>query len=297
MTLVPTAVTDLEPRWVRQSRAIARPLVFAHRGGAGLAPENTLAAFERAHALGVDGFEFDVRLTRDREVVVIHDADVERTTAGHGRVSGMTTAEVMGLDAGYHFRGERTEGGGETFPFRGRGVRVPLLKDVLARFPDELLIIELKGQDTALVDRTLDVMRAAGALERVCFGGYSWRMLRHLRRREPGVCSSAAREETRWALYRSWVRLPWRRVGYQAFQVPEMAGTTRVVSETFVRAAHAGGLLVQVWTVNEEPAMRRLLGWGVDGLITDVPDVALRVRDEIAGRGGGALAVPLGDRR
>ena len=96
------------------------------------------------------------------------------------------------------------------------------------------------------------------------------------------VCSSASREETRWSLYRSWVRFPWPWRPYDAFQVPEVSRGTRVVSPEFIRAAHARDLLVQVWTVNDEPSMQRLLSWGVDGLISDRPDLALRVRDAFA---------------
>jgi glycerophosphoryl diester phosphodiesterase len=261
-------------------------LVFAHRGGALLAPENTLAAFTRAHALGVDGFELDVRLSRDGEVMVIHDADVDRTTNGSGKVSAMTAAELRALDAGSRFKGSRGEG----------DTRIPLLRDILARFPQEMLIIELKGANPALPPRAFEVVREAGALERVCFGGFQRHMLIGVRRcgrrvtsvrpsersEVPLVCSSASREETRWSLYRSWVRMPWPWRPYDAFQVPEISRRTRVVSPEFVRAAHARGLLVQVWTVNEEPQMQRLLSWGVDGLISDRPDLALRVRDAFA---------------
>ena len=261
-------------------------MVFAHRGGAKIGPENTLAAFERAHALGVDGFELDVRLSRDGEVVVIHDADVDRTTNGSGKVSAMTAAELRMLDAGCRFKDSPVEG----------DTRIPLLRDILARFPEEMLIIELKGANPALPPRAFEIVREAGALNRVCFGGFQRHMLIGVRRcgrrvtsdrRQdqqdvPVVCSSASREETRWSLYRSWVHMPWPWRPYDAFQVPEISKRTRVVSPEFVRAAHARGLLVQVWTVNEEPQMQRLLSWGVDGLISDRPDLALRVRDAFA---------------
>jgi glycerophosphoryl diester phosphodiesterase len=243
-----------------------------------------MAAFTRAHALGVDGIELDVRLSRDGEVVVIHDADVDRTTDGRGRVSSFTAAELSRMNAGFHFQLNGA------YPFRAGGgaeMGVSLLRDVLARFPDELLIIELKGIDTELAARTVAIVREAGSLGRVCFGGFSGITMRAARRADAMVCSSAAREETRWALYRSWalavgVRLPWPWIRYQAFQVPEVSRMRRVVSPRFIRAAHAADLLVQVWTVNAEADMRRLLEWGVDALISDRPDAALRVRDAFA---------------
>jgi glycerophosphoryl diester phosphodiesterase len=275
-----------EHPWIQRARAAGRPLVFAHRGGARIGPENTLAAFERAHALGVDGFELDVRLSRDGEVMVIHDADVDRTTNGSGKVSAMTAAELRALDAGCRFKDSQDIAApdGDT--------RIPLLRDVLARFPGEMLIIELKGANPALPPRAFEIVREAGALHRVCFGGFQRHMLIGVRRcgrrvtsdhtGTQVVCTSASREETRWSLYRSWVRMPWPWRPYDAFQVPEISRRTRVVSPEFVRAAHARGLLVQVWTVNDEPAMQRLLSWGVDGLISDRPDLALRVRDGFA---------------
>jgi glycerophosphoryl diester phosphodiesterase len=266
--------TETEHAWVRRARPAGRPLIFAHRGGSGLAPENTWPAFEQAHGLGVDGFELDVHMSRDGEVVVIHDADLRRTTDWHGAVSAKTADELMLADAGYRFQSPEAP---DSFPFRDRGVRIPRLRDLLVAFRDELLIIELKGTDRLVAERTLAVVRETDALDRVCFGGFSWRMLRALRRLEPRACSSASREETRWSLYGSWLRLTpsWARgLGVRAFQVPEMAGSTRVVSPRFLEAAHAADLLVQVWTVNEEADMRRLAAWGVDGLITDRPDRA-----------------------
>ncbi len=278
---------ETEHAWVRRARAVGRPLVFAHRGGAGLAPENTWPAFEHAHALGVDGFELDVRLSRDGEVVVIHDPDLGRTTNAQGRVSALSYDELSRADAGYRFSIE------DTFPFRGRGVRIPKLRDLLVAFRDELFIIEVKD---ALVNASLlELIHAADAFERVCVGGFSTRTMWALRksaraRRYPEICTSASREETRWSLYASWVHSPlfwlgdhkrfWREltwVDYQAFQVPEMAGRTRVVSPQFLKTAHDAGLLVQVWTVNEEADMRRLIDMGVDGLITDRPDLARQV--------------------
>jgi glycerophosphoryl diester phosphodiesterase len=111
----------------------------------------------------------------------------------------------------------------------------------------------------------------------VCLGAFGRRVLREARAIEPAIATSAAGEEVRWALYRSWVRWPAPRVGYSGFQVPEMAGWTRVVSPRFIDAAHRAGLAVQVWTVDTEADARRLLDWGVDGLITDRPDVVAPV--------------------
>jgi glycerophosphoryl diester phosphodiesterase len=98
-------------------------------------------------------------------------------------------------------------------------------------------------------------------------------VLRAARRLAPAIATSASREEVRWALYRSWCRWPVSGVGYAGYQIPEQAGRTRVVSPRFVEYAHDAGLGVQVWTVDAEADARRLTAWGVDGLITDRPDV------------------------
>src|SRR5262249_28740370 len=120
---------------------------------------------------------------------------------------------------------------------------------------------------------TVDVVRSADAVDRVCLGSAAGYVLRAARRMAPCLATSASREEVRWALYRSWCRWPQTRVAYEGFQVPERAGTTRVVSPRFVERAHLAGHGVQVWTVNAEADAERLLEWGVDGLITDQPDL------------------------
>ena len=240
--------------------------MFAHRGGAALRPENTLLAFDHGLSLGADGLELDVHLSRDGVVVVHHDTTLDRTTSGRGPLAGLTAAELARLDAGYHFDG-----------FRGAAGGVPALRDVLRRYPAALLIIELKVDDPLLAYKTVDEVRAAGALDRVAVGSFGTRVLRAARRYEPRILSGASREETRLALYRSWIRWPVRRPPNDAFQVPEVSGATRVVSRRFIEYAHATGVAVQVWTVNETADMERLLDWGVDGLISDRPDRAVEV--------------------
>jgi glycerophosphoryl diester phosphodiesterase len=241
-------------------------LVFAHRGGAALRPENTLLAFDHGLSVGADGLEFDVRLSRDGVVVVHHDATLDRTTNGSGAVAGHTADELSRLDAGFHVPA-----------FRGLAGGVPRLDEVLRRYSDARCIIELKLNDPELAYRTVDAVRAAGAVDRVALGSFGTRVLRAAREYEPRIPTGASREETRLALYRSWVRWPVRRPSYREFQVPEMAGSTRVVTERFVRHAHEARVKVLVWTVDDEGDMRRLLDWGVDAIISDRPDVAVQI--------------------
>ena len=179
-----------EHPWVtRARRAGDRLTVFAHRGGAGLAPENTRGAFRQAAALGVDGCELDVRLSKDGEVVVIHDATLDRTTDADGPVSALTAAELGRVDAGFRFGAEAG------FPWRGRGEGVPRLADVLADHPALPFIIEVKGDDPAVARAAAAVVARAGALDRVCFGGFADVTLAAVRAAQPAACTSAATEE------------------------------------------------------------------------------------------------------
>ena len=264
--------------------SLAKPQVFAHRGGAALRPENTLLAFDHGLILGADGLEFDVHLSRDGVVVVHHDPTLERTTNGRGPIVALTADELARLDAGYHFgppspadRVPASARQAALHPFRGLAGGVPTLRQVLERYRSAWLIIELKVNDPVLAYRTIDEVRAAGAIERVALGSFGTRVLRAARACEPRLLTGASREETRLALYRSKIRWPVRNPPNDAFQVPELSGSTRVVSPRFVRDAHQRGVAVQVWTVNEADDMRRLLDWGVDGLISDRPDVAVEV--------------------
>lgn len=248
-----------------------RRLVYAHRGGAALAPENTIAAFDNGLALGADGLEFDVRLSRDGVPVVHHDPTLERTTSGQGYVAAFSADELASVDAGHHF----TRDG--AFPFRGQGIGVPRLDDVLRRYPGIPLIVEMKGDSVALAEAVVDVVRKADALDRAVLASFKTRTLMAARRAAPGVRTGATTFEARSALFRAWCGLPLGRPAYAGLQLPEKSGWMRVVSPRFVRAVARAGLPVSVWVVDDEADMRRLLGWGVTGLITDRPDTAIAV--------------------
>ena len=259
--------------------SLETPLVFAHRGGSRLRPENTIAAFDNGLACGADGLEFDVRLSSDGVVMVHHDETVDRTTNGSGPLSAQTADALAQLDAGWHF----TDIDGQAW--RGRGCTIPRLHDVLARYQDIPIIMELKGRDPEVARQAVALTRAAGAIGRVCFAGFEDAVVRTARAEGADIVSSAAREEIRWFLYRSWAACAPRRTVFQAFQVPEMAGRLRVVSRRLVRAATRAGVPVAVWTVDDPAAMTRLLDWGVRGLISDRPDLAARaVRQWCAAR-------------
>jgi glycerophosphoryl diester phosphodiesterase len=251
-----------------------RPLVIAHRGGAGLWPENTLYAFERAVALGIDVMETDVRATADGELVVLHDELVDRTTDGSGPVSAMTLAELKRLDAAYRFSTD----GGRSFPLRGTGVTVPTLREVFEALPRMRLNIEPKQGAPSLAVPLCRLIREHDMTERVMVASFSGATLQEFRRECPEVATSAATGEVAHflALQEAGLASSYSPV-MQALQVPERSGVLRVLTRDFVEAAHGRNLRVHVWTINDEAEMRRLILMDVDGIMTDYPDRLLKV--------------------
>jgi glycerophosphoryl diester phosphodiesterase len=246
------------------------PVNFAHRGGSARAPENTLEAFRLAVEAGASGLELDVHVTRDGEVVVIHDATVDRTTDGSGAVAAMTLEEIRRLDAGYGFSSD----GGRTFPYRGRGLRVPTLAEVYADFPDARVNADIKEESPGAEEAVLRVIRGAGAEGRTLIASTDHPVILRFRRVSEGrVATAASRREIAVFYFLSRLRLEALvRPRYAALQVPvEHLGIT-LVTPRFVAAAHSRGVRVDVWTINEVAEMRRLLDLGVDMLMTDRPE-------------------------
>ena len=211
--------------WRALSRVVFQrnsPLVFAHRGGCALGPENTCAAFQAGLAAGADGLELDVHLSADGIPVVIHDPTLDRTTDASGPVARRTAAELAGVDAAYRFAAEGA------FPFRGQGEGVPTLRDVLRRFRDVPLIVEMKVDSPEMGAAVARDVRSAGAVERVCAAGAGTRSTAAAREALPEMASSASKPEVRFACYRSWARWPVHRVAYGGYQVPN----GRIITES-----------------------------------------------------------------
>ncbi len=199
-----------------------------------------------------------MHLSHDGRVVVFHDHDLGRLTDGAGKVFDHDWAELRRLDAAYGF------GAADGFPHRGTGVTIPLLEEVAATFPDCLFNIDLK--QAAIAEPVAAEIVRTGLEERVLIGSFHDRRIRAFRRAAPDVATSAGPIEVAAFLL--------RRGGHaDAYQVPEKAGGWRIVSSRFVRRAHEAGKQVHVWTVDDKPTMRRLLDLGVDGIVTDRPDL------------------------
>jgi glycerophosphoryl diester phosphodiesterase len=264
------------------------PLLIAHRGGAGLAPENTLAAFEDAAAIWCcDMIELDVRASHDGHCVVIHDATVDRTTDGAGAVSEKTLVELQALDAGYRFSPDN----GATHPFRGRGVRIPTIDEVLGSLPTMRFTVEVKTG--AAQAGLFAAIRRHDARDRVIIAGMH-DCDRDMFSGYRGAVSASTEELKRFYVrYRAGVGR-WLPPRADVVQVPEEWGGRRIVTKRLVRALGARGIPVHVWTVNDVTAMHRLLDAGVEGIVTDRPDALGALLHERVGR---PLAPGLATRR
>ncbi len=246
-----------------------RPIAFAHRGGAALWPENTLEAFRGALALGYRYIETDVHLTRDGEVVVFHDATLDRTTDGHGPVAAHTLDEIHRLDAGHRFARDGVH------PFRGLGLGVPTLAEAFALSPELRLNVELKPHDDRVARVLWDLIERLGVHDRILVASGDARIGRAFRRIARGrVATSAGTSEILafWLAARAgaWRAVP---VSYDALQVPIHHHGVRVLDARFVRAAHARGLHVHAWTIDSPRVAAHLVELGVDGIMTDRPDL------------------------
>lgn len=247
-----------------------KPLILGHRGASAYAPENTLAAFRLALEQGADGFELDVALSADEVVVVIHDDTVDRTTDGHGRVDALTLAQLQQLDASDP----------EKFGTQFKGERLPTLDEVFRNFGASapLINVELK-QDTSpgrqLAAEVVALIREHGLEQRVLLSSFYYDNLRRVKRLAPQLPVGllyAPDEPLR--MLRAWF-LPTVRAEAHHPHASLVNGLT-------LRWWHWRGCCVNVWTVNTEPALRRMMQLGVDGVTTNYPDAAVRTRRELA---------------
>jgi glycerophosphoryl diester phosphodiesterase len=240
----------------------ARPLV-AHRGASAEAPENTLPAFQRAADLGVDAFELDVRLTADGEVVVHHDAMLERTTDLTGPLSALTLAQLHTTDAGYQFSTDD----GATHPFRGRRVLVPTLDEVLTAFPTMPVLVELK--EVGGQERVRDVILRHGAAGRCLLASEHHDALDCFR--DGRFLVGASRKDILRLLVGSVTRARPRKVAYHALSVPHRHHFVPVATRRFMADAHGLGVPVHVWTVDDPAEAGTLRSRGANGILTNDP--------------------------
>lgn len=252
------------------------PVVVAHRGSRYLWPENTMVAFEGAVAAGATHIETDLRMTSDGVVMCLHDAMVDRTTNGSGPVAAKTYRELSNLDAGYGHRGL------DGYTHRDTGVRVPSLSELASCFPDVELVLDIKS--ASVLPGLLGVFAAHDLYDRTVVGSFRDRWLDDLHRMSGGrIRTSTGTRRTRdWIIASRSGRRPASTASFLA--VPTHFRGVTVVDDRLVSSARSHGVPVYVWTVNRPEEMRRLAGIGVEGLITDRPDLAVAVAaEEMAG--------------
>lgn len=262
----------------------------AHRGASREFPENTLEAFRRAREI-LPGclLETDVRQTGDGGIVIIHDEFLDAGTNGAGRVRDWSTADVLSLDAGYNISFD----GGATYPFRGAGHRVPLLSEALSAFPGARFSIDIKDRDTGAAREAVMIIAKHRASGRVVIGSFYDDIIRYVRKNFPHIITAYSRNETLRLLAAQMLGMPVRRRRGDALLVPEVIGggsyeseggrpgrTFRVVTRRLITAAHRRGIPVLAWTINRPGNMRRLIDWGIDGIVTDRIDLLKEVMVE-----------------
>ena len=264
----------LAPGGADRTRRTVRPLVVAHRGGAGLAPENSLAVFRRALDLGVDAIEFDVRLSRDGHPVVIHDATVDRTMEGRGRVSALPLAALQALRA----RGGNAGG-------------VPALREILALARGRARIfIEVKTDDgephRAIAEKVLGAAQAAGAEAAITFVSFDLLCLRRLRELQPAVPLGLL---VSWAFFRAHGRSAVDHLLDEArcLRVEGVGVHHELMTTELLGTLREAGLAADVWTVNDQAAMRRFSLLGVAAITTDRPDLLQQVLAELPAEASG----------
>ena len=252
------------------------PLVIAHQGGDGLWPGDTMFAFEHAAELGVDVLEMDLHITKEGVLVINHDETVDRTTDSTGEIEAMNLDEIKALDAGYDWSNDN----GNTFPYRGMGITIPTLEEVFEAFPGYHMTIEIKTTERSMAMPFCELIRAYDMQDKVLVASFLDERMEEFREVCPEVATSSARQETTIFVLLSKAFLGrLYSPSFNALQVPEESSGITVMTTQFVRAAHERNLRVEPWTIDDPKQMKQYIEWGVDGIITDRPDLMLEILD------------------
>ena len=262
-------------------RNIQRPLVIAHQGGDGVWPGDTMVAFENAVKIGADVLEMDAHITSDGQIVLMHDEKVDRTTDGTGLIEDMTLDQLQQLDAAYKWSND----GGKTFPYRGQGIQVPTLEALFLKFPEMRYVIEIKLTQNPIDQPLCDLIRKHNMQDKVVIASFHDEAMQNFRATCPEVATSASRGEvTTFVLlgkvFLSGLVAP----GYESIQPPYDPSESKnipIMTKRFIREAHAKNIAVEPWTVDDPALIKQYIEWGVDGIMTDRPDLMMEVLKEM----------------
>lgn len=273
------AISKPQKREDKQALQYDSPIILAHRGGSLIAPENTMVAFKNAAELGVHGFEIDIRLTKDEEIIVFHDEYVDRTTDGAGRVADMTLDELKLLDFGYHFLNEEQE-----YTYRGQGESVTTLRELFEQFPQMLINIDMKDspetyEGSLIPSKLWRLIEEMGAQHRVVVTSFFDEQIdRFNLYAQNNVALGAGENEVRkaYSAYTSqFGHLYHPRT--DVMQIPVKSGVFPLDGAGFIHFLSKLNVPVHYWTINDKETMERLLVAGAKGIITDRPDIAVQL--------------------
>jgi len=229
--------------------------VIAHRGGARLSPENTLPAIKKSIDIKADMVEIDVRFTKDKQVVVIHDSTVDRTTNGHGSVSNMTLAQIKSLDAGSWFGNEY------------KNIRIPTLEEVLVLCKNKIKVnIEIK--DDSAIAPTIELVKKYNMIENIYILSFDPTDLKKVKKLEPKILTAM--------LFNILSPLTFP-VIKKLYEVDRVIFLSKVIFPSLIENAHKAGLGIMTFTVNDAVEAKKLISWNIDGIITDKPDMLINL--------------------
>jgi glycerophosphoryl diester phosphodiesterase len=260
---------------------VQRPLVIAHQGGDGIWPGDTMYAFAKAVEIGADVLEMDAHITKDGQIVLMHDEEADRTTDGKGLIEEMTLAELKQLDAAYKWSNDD----GKTFPYRGQGIQVPTLEELFQKYPQLHYVIEIKLTQNPIDKVLCDLIRKHNLQDTVLVASFHDESMQNFREACPEVATSASRGEvTKFVLLGKVFLSGFVRPKYQSIQPPydpKESMNIPIMTERFIREAHSRNIKVEPWTVDDPALMRQYIEWGVDGIMTDRPDLMIEVVKEL----------------
>jgi len=275
-----------------------RPLVMAHRGDSAKVPENTLPAFQDAYNLHVDCIETDVRMTQDHQFVFLHDKKLNRTTNVSGLVEDFTLAQVQSFDAGFQFKIK--ENGKTIFPYRGKGLKIEKVDEIVPQFPNVRFNMDIKTKHPDAPHLLAEKLKDLHLENRIIVASFHDIQIQRFRSVSTIPTSASPKEVIHFRkIANLWVkknRFPSESANtqyeeiqksifgfvlpFKALQIPEKL-IIRVITPAFVQFAHMVGIAVQVWTINTRPQMEKLLKWGVDGIFSDKPGLLLQVMKDL----------------
>lgn len=273
-----TKIRDIKPYFRHRS-----PYIFAHRGGMGIAPEHTIAAFDKASEFNVDGFEVDVRMTKDEEIVIFHDAYVDRTSNGAGRISNMTLDELQTLDFGYHFRD--VEG---NHPFRNAdNVKIVTLKELIQKYPDKLINIDIKDapesyEGSLMPSLLYRLITELGVEERVLVTSFHDEQVERFRLYSgEDIALGAGEDQVRnaYLAYSTCFKHLYTPKA-DTLQIPPRYNNIPLDCEGFIDYLQSLNVAVGYWVINEMDEMDALIQKGAHSIVTDYPDISHHLLNE-----------------